>query len=398
MLPQSFVSTQNQDPQFEIEPIHQHRRSVFETLGNPSLDRDQLLPPLPPSPSDHPEFPEHVADQNPIGHYQSFWGNHCDPAVETYPPYPPYFPSAFEDTSQPHDQLYDDPYQYTHEQQRPRDYAQPIIYIEQPIDNQGRTHAHMPYGLKYGFPDDPSLNDDYHTFYPERGSYGVLTDGYFGLGNEESHIALSHPDAQSYSYANSIHYAQQFGGPFGGIGVNPNNFIFPAPQYTDEFQQPRSGGRSEQISPKTAKEVTHAGDGRQAGGKTKKPRSSKSTLTHSSSHSTFPYDGGVREATYSNVCVYEIVSNGNHVMRRRDDHYINATHILKIAGIEKGKRTKILEREIIDTPYEKVQGGYGKYQGTWVPLERGVMLAKEYGVATLLQPLLEITVTPTSYI
>lgn len=43
------------------------------------------------------------------------------------------------------------------------------------------------------------------------------------------------------------------------------------------------------------------------------------------------------------------------------------TQILKVAGIEKGKRTKILEKDIIPGPgpYEKVQGGYGKYQGTW---------------------------------
>jgi hypothetical protein len=44
---------------------------------------------------------------------------------------------------------------------------------------------------------------------------------------------------------------------------------------------------------------------------------------------------------------------------------MNATQILKVAGIEKGKRTKILEREILPGEHEKVQGGYGKFQGTW---------------------------------
>jgi len=52
-------------------------------------------------------------------------------------------------------------------------------------------------------------------------------------------------------------------------------------------------------------------------------------------------------------------------MRRKDDSYLNATQILKVAGIDKGRRTKILEKEIINGQHEKVQGGYGKYQGTW---------------------------------
>jgi hypothetical protein len=56
---------------------------------------------------------------------------------------------------------------------------------------------------------------------------------------------------------------------------------------------------------------------------------------------------------------------GIAVMRRRGDSYVNATQILKVAGIEKGRRTKILEKEILPGKHEIVQGGYGKYQGTW---------------------------------
>jgi hypothetical protein len=52
-------------------------------------------------------------------------------------------------------------------------------------------------------------------------------------------------------------------------------------------------------------------------------------------------------------------------MRRRSDSYVNATQILKVAGIDKGRRTKILEKEILPGKHEIVQGGYGKYQGTW---------------------------------
>ena len=50
-------------------------------------------------------------------------------------------------------------------------------------------------------------------------------------------------------------------------------------------------------------------------------------------------------------------------MRRRHDNWINATHILKAAGFDKPARTRILEREVQKERHEKVQGGYGKYQG-----------------------------------
>jgi hypothetical protein len=57
--------------------------------------------------------------------------------------------------------------------------------------------------------------------------------------------------------------------------------------------------------------------------------------------------------------------NNVAVMRRREDSWLNATQILKVAGVDKGKRTKVLEKEILSGKHEKVQGGYGKYQGTW---------------------------------
>jgi hypothetical protein len=54
---------------------------------------------------------------------------------------------------------------------------------------------------------------------------------------------------------------------------------------------------------------------------------------------------------------------GECLMRRRADDWINATHILKVAGFDKPSRTRILEREVQKGVHEKVQGGYGKYQG-----------------------------------
>lgn len=98
-------------------------------------------------------------------------------------------------------------------------------------------------------------------------------------------------------------------------------------------------------------------------------------------------------ASYSGTPVFEMMVNGVAVMRRRNDSSLNATQILKVAGIDKSKRSKILEREILIGTHEKVQGGYGKYQGTWVPYERALDLCKQYFVYDLLLPLLEFDST-----
>ncbi|KAL8381970.1 hypothetical protein RB595_005975 [Gaeumannomyces hyphopodioides] len=93
-------------------------------------------------------------------------------------------------------------------------------------------------------------------------------------------------------------------------------------------------------------------------------------------------------AVYSGVDVYEMEVNDVAVMRRRNDSWLNATQILKVAGVDKGKRTKILEKEIQTGEHEKVQGGYGKYQGTWIRFEKAVEVCRQYGVEDLLRPLL----------
>ncbi|KAI8822608.1 transcription regulator HTH, apses-type DNA-binding domain-containing protein [Fimicolochytrium jonesii] len=100
---------------------------------------------------------------------------------------------------------------------------------------------------------------------------------------------------------------------------------------------------------------------------------------------------GIYEATYSNTRVYELEApNGVGVMRRKSDSWINATHILKAAGMEKSRRTKVLEREVHQGEHEKIQGGYGKYQGTWIPLYRAREVAADYGLADALHDLLDI--------
>ncbi|KAL9111798.1 MAG: hypothetical protein Q9227_003857 [Pyrenula ochraceoflavens] len=88
-------------------------------------------------------------------------------------------------------------------------------------------------------------------------------------------------------------------------------------------------------------------------------------------------EGEIYSATYSNVPVYELKLGADHVMRRRSDDWVNATHILKIAGFDKPSRTRILEKDVQRGVHEKIQGGYGKYQGTWIPLPEGRVLAEK---------------------
>ncbi|ORZ15650.1 hypothetical protein BCR42DRAFT_451604 [Absidia repens] len=97
----------------------------------------------------------------------------------------------------------------------------------------------------------------------------------------------------------------------------------------------------------------------------------------------------VYTATYSGIQVFEMSVDECTMMRRRSDSYLNATQILKLGGLDKGKRTKVLEREVISQTHEKIQGGYGKYQGTWVPLDIGRELAERYHVLDLLLPLVD---------
>ncbi|CAG8692581.1 17559_t:CDS:1, partial [Racocetra fulgida] len=68
-----------------------------------------------------------------------------------------------------------------------------------------------------------------------------------------------------------------------------------------------------------------------------------------------PSIGPIYSAVYSGVPVYEFLVRDVAVMRRRPDSYLNATQILKVAGLEKGKRTKIIEKEVLTGDHEKVQ-------------------------------------------
>lgn len=76
-------------------------------------------------------------------------------------------------------------------------------------------------------------------------------------------------------------------------------------------------------------------------------------------------------ATYAETDVYECYLKGlesNIVMRRVKDDFVNITQVLKLAKFPKTQRSKILEREVALMKHEKVQGGYGRFQGTWISL------------------------------
>ncbi|TFK56136.1 apses-domain-containing protein [Heliocybe sulcata] len=100
-------------------------------------------------------------------------------------------------------------------------------------------------------------------------------------------------------------------------------------------------------------------------------------------------DNQIFKATYSGIPVYEMMCKGVAVMRRRSDSWLNATQILKVAGFDKPQRTRILEREVQKGVHEKVQGGYGKYQGTWIPLERSLELCRHYNCEQHLRPIMD---------
>lgn len=85
-------------------------------------------------------------------------------------------------------------------------------------------------------------------------------------------------------------------------------------------------------------------------------------------------------------------------MRRCKDDWVNATQILKLCNFPKAKRTKILEKGVQQGLHEKVQGGYGRFQGTWIPLDDARNLAAEYGISAELVPVLYIDLSDTSVV
>ncbi|KAA8896652.1 hypothetical protein DIURU_005664 [Diutina rugosa] len=85
--------------------------------------------------------------------------------------------------------------------------------------------------------------------------------------------------------------------------------------------------------------------------------------------------------------------NDSPIMRRCKDDWVNATQILKCCNFPKAKRTKILEKGVQTGRHEKVQGGFGRFQGTWIPLEDARNLAALYGVTADQAPVIFMDVS-----
>ncbi|CCK68667.1 SBF complex DNA-binding subunit SWI4 KNAG_0B02250 [Huiozyma naganishii CBS 8797] len=106
----------------------------------------------------------------------------------------------------------------------------------------------------------------------------------------------------------------------------------------------------------------------------------------------------IERATYSETDVYECYIKGSEsriVMRRTRDDWVNVTQIFKIGKYTKNHRTKILEKESQDLEHEKVQGGYGRFQGTWIPLESARKLVEKYGITNpVVEAILRFSLDP----
>lgn len=113
---------------------------------------------------------------------------------------------------------------------------------------------------------------------------------------------------------------------------------------------------------------------------------------HSSTFVMSPYP--IKFSAYSGTRVYVMTIKGISVMRRLHDNYVNATQVLRAAGLAKPQRTKILEKDISRMKHEKVQGGYAGFQGTWIPQEEALSIAIEYGLEEAITELLNKPIDP----
>ncbi|KAG8526568.1 uncharacterized protein KY384_008769 [Bacidia gigantensis] len=174
-----------------------------------------------------------------------------------------------------------------------------------------------------------------------------------------------------------------------------SNGIQPSHSTMTSFEAPQSSATTPTPTPPTSRQQhvpyppSSFGVLNGSHGSLPNPRPSPSSKPPGQRQYNPGYKPQIYTAVYSGVSVYEMEIDGLAVMRRRNDSWMNATQILKLAGIDKGKRTKVLEKEILNGEHEKVQGGYGKYQGTWISYNRAIEFAKGYGVVEPLRPLLE---------
>lgn len=95
-------------------------------------------------------------------------------------------------------------------------------------------------------------------------------------------------------------------------------------------------------------------------------------------------------ADYATVPVYEYTTKeGSFILRRQADSYINVTHLLNIAGLPRKQIRSILEEICVNDTFEKINVGNWKYQGTYIPLESALKIAKDVHVYDKVEPIFE---------
>ncbi|KAJ3253247.1 hypothetical protein HK103_000793 [Boothiomyces macroporosus] len=92
---------------------------------------------------------------------------------------------------------------------------------------------------------------------------------------------------------------------------------------------------------------------------------------------------------YSKQKVYELNWQNVPVMRRTSDDYMNASNILQAAKVPKEKRKKIIKKLCSLVPFERIEEGYYKYQGVWVPLKAAKSLAERWNVYEYIKPIFD---------
>jgi len=87
-----------------------------------------------------------------------------------------------------------------------------------------------------------------------------------------------------------------------------------------------------------------------------------------------------------NTYVYQIEIEDKIVSRRFDNHFVNGTKLLNVAGLTRGKRDAILKNEPIRNV---VKNAPFHLKGVWIPIERARILSLKYDIDDRIIYLLE---------
>lgn len=84
------------------------------------------------------------------------------------------------------------------------------------------------------------------------------------------------------------------------------------------------------------------------------------------------------------VLCFQVDAKGVCVTRRDDNHYVNGTKLLNVAGLTRGQRDGILKSEKVQ---HVVKIGPMHLKGVWIPLDRALEFANKEKITDILYPL-----------